>query len=356
MPLWLLFTIAFLALAFGAVATVGYFTTIVLKTLVSGTAYIDAAFQAGIIAILLLIVIGSLFFALVRIVVRPIRRLTNAVQAFSEHGQMIPVLTSSYTPIEITQLVGSFSTLAASVEAVHRRDTEVSRVKSDFISTAAHQLRTPLTGIRWSLEALQKSQLNQEQMALIASANDKIKDLVAIVSTLLDISSIESGKYRYTFVAVDVPALLTEIVNDFMPAATQRKVALSIDPMQPLPPMRADRERIKWVLNNLVDNAINYTPEGGTVRLIAEASAGRILIRVRDTGIGISQQDRNNIFERFYRAPNAIAKQNAGNGLGLYIARTIAKDHGGDLNFAANDHGPGTTFALSVPVEISRSR
>ncbi len=354
MPLWLLFTCAFLALAVGAVATVGYFTTIVLKALVSGTAYIDAAFQSGIIAIFLLLVIGALFFVLERIVVKPIRHLTRAVQAFAEQGQQLQMPSFKYTPLEIEQLMSSFATLVGSVEASHRRDVEVSRVKSDFISTAAHQLRTPLTGIRWSLEALQKGQLTQEQVPLVNSANDKIKDLVAIVSTLLDISSIESGKYRYHFEPVDVAVLLAEIANDFMPVASERKVSISVDPMSTLPPIRADRERIKWVLNNLVDNAINYTPAGGTVRLLAEAGAGRVIIRVRDTGIGISEQDRGNIFERFYRAPNAVAKENAGNGLGLYIARTIANDHGGDLNFAANDHGPGTTFALSIPVENGR--
>jgi signal transduction histidine kinase len=107
---------------------------------------------------------------------------------------------------------------------------------------------------------------------------------------------------------------------------------------------------VKWVLNNLVDNAIAYTPEGGTVRVSVDAAERRIFVRVKDTGIGILPQDRANIFERFYRSQNAIAKKNAGNGLGLYIARTIASDHGGDLNFIPNTEGPGTTFVLSIPV------
>jgi two-component system sensor histidine kinase BaeS len=117
-----------------------------------------------------------------------------------------------------------------------------------------------------------------------------------------------------------------------------------------VPAVRADRERIKWVLSNIVENAVRYTPAGGTVQLGLALGPGIVFIHVRDTGIGIEPKDRSNIFERFYRAENAIAKENAGNGLGLYIARTIATDHGGDLNFKENTDGPGTTFTLSLPI------
>jgi signal transduction histidine kinase len=103
-------------------------------------------------------------------------------------------------------------------------------------------------------------------------------------------------------------------------------------------------------LNNLIENAIRYTPAGGSIHISIGVVATQIQVRVTDTGIGIPQQERGNIFERFYRAGNAIAKENAGNGLGLYIARTIANDHGGDLDFIQNTNGPGTTFILSFPV------
>jgi signal transduction histidine kinase len=135
-----------------------------------------------------------------------------------------------------------------------------------------------------------------------------------------------------------------------MPLAAQTQVNLQYDKDESaLPPARGDRERIKWILNNLVENAIRYTPAGGSVHVSASTAPGRIQIRVRDTGIGIAPKDRGNIFERFYRAENAVSKENKGSGLGLYIARTIATDHGGDLNFTQNTEGPGTTFTLSLP-------
>ena len=102
-------------------------------------------------------------------------------------------------------------------------------------------------------------------------------------------------------------------------------------PKRSLAPIRADKEQIRWILNNLIENAIRYTPSNGRVSVWADMlGRGKVLIHVSDTGIGIPESDRSNIFERFYRASNAVAKENEGNGLGLYIARTVAKDHGGD--------------------------
>ncbi|HYF29475.1 MAG TPA: HAMP domain-containing sensor histidine kinase, partial [Candidatus Paceibacterota bacterium] len=206
-------------------------------------------------------------------------------------------------------------------------------------------------GIRWALEALEKEQLTESQQALVKSAKDKSHQLVTIVGTLLDISAIESGKNIYKFEGVDLATLAHEVAKDFGELAARSRVSLYFVPSEvPLPPAKADRERIKWVMNNVIENAIRYTPAGGSVSLWLEEGAGRIFLHIKDTGIGIKPEDRGNIFERFYRAGNAIAKENAGNGLGLYIARTIASDHGGDLNFEPNKEGPGTTFTLSLPV------
>ncbi|MDB5190371.1 MAG: Two-component system, NarL family, sensor histidine kinase BarA [Parcubacteria group bacterium] len=291
-----------------------------------------------------------LYILLDRIIVRPVRVITRAMSDFAVTQKLASLPPFSHSSKEMQAFAQSFVNFTANFEEVHAHDVEISRVKSDFISTAAHQLRTPLTGIRWALEALEKEQLTESQHALVASAVGKSHDLVAIVGTLLDISSIESGKHKYVFTSTDLRELVSSVTADFSLLAQKSNVAVYYkDSGEKLPKVRADREQIKWVLNNLVENAIRYTPAGGSVQIMTSSVPGRVLVRVRDTGIGITPKDRNNIFERFYRADNAIVKENAGNGLGLYIARTIATDHGGDLDFASNTEGPGTTFTLSLP-------
>ncbi len=303
----------------------------------------------------LLLTLAALALALVylvmdRVFIIPIKEISRSMGTFTKSSKFTPLPPLALTTKEIRELVGSYVGFTQGVEEVHERDMEISRVKSDFISTAAHQLRTPLTGIRWALEALAKQPLTPDQKLLIDDAANKSRDLVAIVGTLLDISSIESGKHKYIFIQDSVEDLVALVVNDFQRQAAESSVALIFTPLErPLPHVRFDRDQIKWVLNNLLENAIRYTPAGGNVTVTVEASTKRILVKLRDTGIGITTKDRSSIFERFYRADNAIAKENKGNGLGLYIARTIASDHGGNLAFAANENGLGTTFTLSLP-------
>ena len=311
------------------------------------TILIENALQLFLFVIL---VFAFLYLLLDRTIIRPFRSIAVAMDSFAKYSKQMPLPAFSNATKEIRTLADVFTNFTDNVEDVHKRDMEVSRVKSDFISTAAHQLRTPLTGIRWALEALEKENLPEDQKALVKSAVEKSHDLVAIVGTLLDISSIESGKYNYKYAPTDIGELLEGVANDFEPLAQKGNVRLYYAKSETeLPLVRADRDRIKWVLNNLVENAIRYTPADGVVQLMAQAVSDKVFIKVKDTGIGILPEDRASIFERFYRAGNAIAKENAGNGLGLYIARTIATDHGGDLNFEQND-GPGTTFTLSLPI------
>lgn len=310
---------------------------------------------AGQVVILLvvgIILAGLVFYAFLLYIAKPLKYLTRALNAYATTGEVTAIPGIADAPKEMQTLAASYDSLVTRVNDAHKHDTEISRVKSDFISTAAHQLRTPLTGIRWAHEALLKESLTENQKVLVESAVAKSKDLVAIVGTLLDISAIESGKYKYKFAPTDLHPLLEEIVRDFIPLAEKSKVSLfyTQEEASPVPSAYIDRDRIKWVLNNLVENAITYTPEGGTVRVSIDGAERRIFVRVKDSGIGIHEEDRANIFERFFRAGNAISKQNAGNGLGLYIARTIATDHGGDLSFLSNQEGPGTTFVLSLPI------
>ncbi|MES2225220.1 MAG: HAMP domain-containing sensor histidine kinase [Patescibacteria group bacterium] len=348
-----------LAVLLGFIGLVTYQTWGSLGPIAHAVLTIDvtalAAYGGGIwyiigISVLNVLVFLLLYLLLNRLIARPIRVITDSMRDFAKTQTLETMPSFSRSSKEVAEFTTAFIEFAGSVQEVHAHDLEISRVKSDFISTAAHQLRTPLTGIRWALEALEKEPLSESQKALVESATAKSHDLVAIVGTLLDISSIESGKHKYVFADTDLGQVASEVAKDFLPLAAEGKVTLYVEAAPgSCPKVRADGQQIKWVLNNLIENAIRYTPEGGSVRVSMATVPGRVQVLVRDSGIGIAPRDRNNIFERFYRAENAVAKQNKGNGLGLYIARTIATDHGGDLDFASNTDGPGTTFTLSIP-------
>lgn len=348
----------------GASVFVIYFAVNFLRDQVVGTLPehfvfgVDTAFrdmllaQGSILLAASVILLGTVFFVLGNLVAKPLRELSAVMNAYAATGERRELPSGGFIPKEIRSLRDSFAAFVDRVESAHQKDMDISRMKSDFISTAAHQLRTPMTGIRWALEALQQENLTAEQKALVESAVGKSKDLVAIVGTLLDISSIESGKYKYHFVPVDMSVLAAGVAKEFAPTASARGVSLFFvgNEGEDAPPARADLERIKWVVTNLVENAIRYTPSGGTVQISVAAVGGKVYVRVKDTGIGIPKADRANIFERFYRAGNAVQKENAGSGLGLYIARSVATDHGGDLGFEENQGGVGTTFTLSLPI------
>ncbi len=240
-------------------------------------------FTYGISFILLTaLVLLLLYLELNREVIRPVKAITTAMAAFAESRTFEPFSKVSLSIAEVRELVHVFTEFADSVEEVHEKDMEISRVKSDFISTAAHQFRTPLTGIRWALEALQKETLTEEQKALVENALAKSHDLVSIVGMLLDITSIESGKHKYTFAPVSLPQVASEAIADFQNQAQERKVVLGIDdPAQGLPDVRADHQQIKWVLTNLIENGLRYTPEGGSVRISFTGYPNRVQVSVR---------------------------------------------------------------------------
>jgi signal transduction histidine kinase len=321
-----------------------------IKTELEGMFYGNGAMTIAFVFLLL-------FFMLIvadAILVKPLKRLAFIISTLDlEKPSSFPAPHGA-SPEELVVIFKSLEEMVASARQMHTRDAEISRTKSDFISTAAHQLRTPLTGIRWAIEALEKDPaLPADKKQIVKDASEKSKQLVGVVKTLLDVSAIESGKYHYEFVPTDLLALAKGVMDSVSTMAKERGIIVSVTPPVDLPLALADKERIRWVVENLVENAVRYTPRGGSVSILFETAADRVFFYVRDTGIGIPPQDSVNIFERFYRGKSASTKENEGNGLGLYIARNIIRDHKGDLSFRSNQDGIGTTFFFSLPVATS---
>jgi two-component system, NtrC family, sensor histidine kinase KinB len=221
-------------------------------------------------------------------------------------------------------------------------------MKSDLISTVSHQLRTPLTSIRMAIHLLLEEKigpLTEKQVELLLTARDESDMLHGILSNLLDMSRMKSGRLQMTFQDVSSRALVLDAVNPFLRAAQDGGVGLETKLPEDLPTVLADTVWIGHVFSNLLTNALRYTGPGGRITVSADAEEEVVHFRVADTGSGIPQEYLPQIFERFFRAPDQLPETGAG--LGLAIAKEIVEAHGGVITVASRE-GVGTTFTFTL--------
>jgi signal transduction histidine kinase len=215
-----------------------------------------------------------------------------------------------------------------------------------------HQLRTPLSQVKWSLKILMDGDAGKittaEKELLVKSfaSNDRT---ITLVNDILAVARLESGKLEYRFAPVDMSALLNEVRTNALAVATTKDIRVELLlPSSPIPLWVVDVDKMRNVLQNLLDNAIKYTPKGGAVSIIIELVSNELHIAFRDNGIGIPDAAKEKIFTRFFRAQNAMATESGGSGLGLFIAATIIRHHKGKIWFESRS-GEGTTFYVSLP-------
>jgi NtrC-family two-component system sensor histidine kinase KinB len=226
---------------------------------------------------------------------------------------------------------------------------ELDRLKSEFVMAASHELRTPLTSMEMSVELLQErvaSRLGEKEQQLLAAAREEILRLKALVNDLLDISRIEAGRMQMDFERVAVQRLLDQAVGVLGNQAEEKGVALSGAAEPGLPLVRADVNKITWVLTNLISNALRYTAAGGYIRLHAERVGPQVHISVADNGQGIPYEYQSRIFDKFVQVQGAGPA--GGTGLGLAISREIVRAHGGTI-WVDSHPGQGSTFTFTLP-------
>lgn len=235
-------------------------------------------------------------------------------------------------------------------EVTERRALE--RVRRDFVANASHELRTPLTSIRGFVEALEDGALDEPGTArrFLGKIRTHADRMTALVSDLLELSRLESGTQAPRFERLRPGELAEDTLASLAHAAEERGVELT-HLAADAPVVVSDPERVLRILNNLVDNAIKYTPEGGQVRLESAATpGGAALLRVRDNGPGIAPEHQARIFERFYRVDAARSRELGGTGLGLSIVRHLAESIGA-LVAVESELGVGTCFTVTLPAD-----
>jgi signal transduction histidine kinase len=228
---------------------------------------------------------------------------------------------------------------------------ELDKLKSEFVATASHELRSPLGDIKGYLEVVKDGilgEVNEAQEERLAKALAHIDELTSLTNDLLDLSRIEAKKWKI----VKKPLVLAEVVTSVLAKveskAKEKKQDISIDIPSKFPKIRADKESLTRVLVNLLDNAVKFTPEEGQIAVHALDEKENIRIVVEDNGIGIPREHLPRIFDRFFAVESSLTRKLAGVGLGLSIAKGIVEAHGGEI-WAESTPGEGTKVHFTLP-------
>ena len=295
---------------------------------------------------------------------RPVRLLNLAAEEFG--GGNFSARAPAAGRDEISRLGMNFNAMAERLQKREERFAELDRLKSEFVSTVSHELRTPLTTIKALTRLLMREGLDEtkrrEYVETISVECDRQIDLVL---NLLDLSRIEGGVLRVTHERVDVQEVISSVVKSETRSAEKRRHDLRFDPNVAVAPVCADPKELRRVLSNIVENAIKYTPDGGSIVLSAIQQDGQVAINVADNGRGIPPEDMPILFDKFHRgrpAPHSEAMRGAttdaefledadvsGVGLGLYLARNVMEQMGGRIT-VESQVGQGSTFKLHLPV------
>ncbi len=240
----------------------------------------------------------------------------------------------------------------------NKRLQNLEQAKSKFVSVTTHQLRTPLSAVKWTFHMLLQGSLGPttpDQHNFIEKGYESTQRMIAIINDLLNVDYMEADRSDYNFLPVDLLPLIESILFEFTNQAESKKITLKFDkPSSVLPPVAADPIKLSMVLENLLDNAIKYTPQGGQVTVSMSddrmnSARSNLEVVISDSGIGIPPAERDKIFPRFFRGSNAIKVQTDGTGLGLFISQDIIEKHGGAIWFESAV-GKGTQFHFSIPV------
>jgi len=231
----------------------------------------------------------------------------------------------------------------------NERLREADRLKDEFVALISHDLRTPLTSIMGYLElTMDDETLGEESRGYLDIVQRNSDRLLRLVNDLLFVARLEAGELDLRATEVDVGAVVRQSVEEARPRAAAKGIELGCE-AQSVPELHADRGRMFQLLDNLISNAIKFTPEGGRVDVRLLQRGPNVRIEVVDTGIGISPEEQGRLFERFFRATTATERHIPGTGLGLYIACAIAEAHGGGIE-VESEPDRGTTFCVELPV------
>jgi len=236
------------------------------------------------------------------------------------------------------------------------REKIIERLKTEFVSISAHQLRTPLSAVKWTLKMILDGDLgdiSEEQREFLLKTYKSNQRMISLINDLLNVTRIEEGRFIYKTISQDIVKIAKEAFISCSSLAKRKKIILSFQKSNiKIPNASVDSEKISIVFQNLLDNAIHYTKQGGKVIMSLKylKRKKQILITVKDTGVGIPKDQQKRVFKKFFRAGNALKTETVGTGLGLFISKNIVEAHHGKIWFESIEN-KGTKFYFTIPAE-----
>jgi signal transduction histidine kinase len=304
------------------------------------------------LTILIAVLVGSAeFFALRSLSVQPLQSLlawlTQARRTSFTKLPLLPPLARD----EVGALGRAMSSSVAYFLETKQQNTVLHDEKSLFINIAGHQLRTPLTGLLWGIELLLAPTTSAEDRErVMGDVDGMLKRMRLIINHLLATADVEEGRFGYVLVPTDVLPLLQKLIADFKPVSDDRGITLTLVSSPEIFPVYADAVRLELALFNMLTNAIDYTPRGGTVTVSVVPHATRLEISIEDTGIGISDAEYPSLFSKFYRGERGRRMHPDGSGLGLFLAKHIIANHGSDITVTTKEN-VGSRFAFLLDAQ-----
>lgn len=251
---------------------------------------------------------------------------------------------------EIAALGLAFNQMAEQLESAQQKQKQLEALRRDLVAWAGHDLRTPLTGIQVLVEALVDGIVEDPESSrkYLLQAKKQVESLSLLVNDLFQVSQLDTGGLPLKFESASLSDLISDTLESFSGLAKQRQIMISGSASPGIDPLNFDVQYMGRVLNNLISNALRYTPPGGSVLVLAERAPGMVSVTIRDTGEGIAPEDLPYIFERFYRGEKSRSRSSGGAGLGLAIVKGIIEAHGGTISVKNQPDG-GTDFTFTIP-------
>lgn len=268
-------------------------------------------------------------------------------------GKKFPVVAITAPLIHNNKLIGIVKVFRDA-----SKEKDIDRMKTEFISLASHQLRTPLSAIKWFIELIFDSKtgsLTDEQKQYIKNISISTERMIDLVNSLLNISRIESGRIIVNPKPTDLLNLIREVVGELKKKIDNKKIKLVISSLHQLQPINIDPKLVSHVYMNLLENSIKYTPENGEIHVFISKNDTDVLTQITDSGYGIPIMEQSKIFQKFYRGTNIVKYVTEGTGLGLYLAKAIIESSGGNIWFKSSEN-KGTSFWFSLPLSGMKAK